>query len=483
MAETTKLQVMTLGNLQKYDGLIKNYIDVACAEVDEKSLKTVALVNGKLCFYNVEEPVGATTPVFEITLPKEDLTGLMSKLPSNAVENNIVVVGTNGEVKDSGIAVSDVAIKSEVAQTISTLEGKVNANTDKVTALVGDDANKSVRAIAAEELAAQLVPENAKESLDTLTEISAWIQSHPDDASAMNKAIEDLEKYVGTIPEGATATDVVGYIDEVKAALTSAIGTAKAEAIEAAAGDATTKANAAEKNAKDYADAEFVKDRARLDGAEADIAALEESLATGGATANAIAEAKKAGTDAQTTANEAKELATTNAGAITDLTGRVAKNEEDIEGLQGELTTVSGSLNGVTDRVTQAEKDIDALETKVATLEQSGYDDSELRELIQTNTTDITNIKAEQTTQNGKIAANEGAINALKDRATAVEGEVDTLQSEMDAVEKKADDNATAIGGLQTTVNAHGDRLTELEARVQVEAIPDASIEALFAQA
>lgn len=62
-----------------------------------------------------------------------------------------------------------------------------------VSTLVGSDSNKSVRTIAAEELAAQLIPQSAQEALDTLQEIAAWIQSHPGDAAAMNAKISALE--------------------------------------------------------------------------------------------------------------------------------------------------------------------------------------------------------------------------------------------------------------------------------------------------
>lgn len=55
-----------------------------------------------------------------------------------------------------------------------------------------------VRDISLEVLTEQLVPETAKESLDTLTEISAWIQSHPDDVAAINKSIKDLEESIKT---------------------------------------------------------------------------------------------------------------------------------------------------------------------------------------------------------------------------------------------------------------------------------------------
>ena len=48
----------------------------------------------------------------------------------------------------------------------------------------------------------------------TLAEIAAWIQSHPDDASAMNQAITALRNLVGTLPEGAVSDTVVAYIKE-----------------------------------------------------------------------------------------------------------------------------------------------------------------------------------------------------------------------------------------------------------------------------
>ena len=99
------------------------------------------------------------------------------------------------------------------------LQGNIDVVSGKVTTLIGEDADKSVRTIANEELAKQLIAENAAESLDTLAEIAAWIQSHPEDASAMNKAIDDLEALVGTLPQGITATNVVDYIAEVKAAI------------------------------------------------------------------------------------------------------------------------------------------------------------------------------------------------------------------------------------------------------------------------
>lgn len=77
-----------------------------------------------------------------------------------------------------------------------------------VDTLIGTDTGKSVRTIANEELAAQLIPANAQEALNTLSEIAAWIQSHPEDAAAINEAITALQAKVdttGTVSAAITA--------------------------------------------------------------------------------------------------------------------------------------------------------------------------------------------------------------------------------------------------------------------------------------
>lgn len=126
-----------------------------------------------------------------------------------------------GEVGTLGaLASKDKVSEDELVDALKTkLNGKadqtdLDATDGKVDTLIGTDTGKSARTIANEELAKQLIPENAKESLDTLAELAAWIQSHPDDVTAINKAISDLTALVGTLPESATATDVVAYIKE-----------------------------------------------------------------------------------------------------------------------------------------------------------------------------------------------------------------------------------------------------------------------------
>ena len=73
------------------------------------------------------------------------------------------------------------------------------------------------------------------EGLDTLKELVDWAENHATDVTQMNEninsnatAIKALEELVGTLPEGATATTVFGYIAEaVKAEETRAMAKEK----------------------------------------------------------------------------------------------------------------------------------------------------------------------------------------------------------------------------------------------------------------
>ena len=164
-----------------------------------------------------------------------------------------------------------LAAKDQVAEADleSALAAKINGKADQTTVdtLVGADTGKSVRTIANEELAAQLIPEGAQESLNTLQEIAQWIQDHPDDAAAMNTAIEALETKVDTgeqtvsaaiaalnIGDYATAAALTAVADRVTT-LEGASHTHanKAELDKIADGD-KAKWDAAEQNAKAYTD-------------------------------------------------------------------------------------------------------------------------------------------------------------------------------------------------------------------------------------
>lgn len=98
-----------------------------------------------------------------------------------------------------------------------------------VNTLVGSDGGMSVRQIAVDVLETALIPEHAKDSLDTLQEIADWIQSHPDDASNFNTRIIRLEENVfdvvgddgDTISEGLVTK--VGNLSTEMAALNTSV--------------------------------------------------------------------------------------------------------------------------------------------------------------------------------------------------------------------------------------------------------------------
>lgn len=169
----------------------------------------------------------------------------------------------------------DLASKDEVseAELEATLAAKINGKADQTTVdtLVGADTGKSVRNIAAEELAAQLIPDSAKESLDTLAEIAAWIQGHPDDASAMNAAIEALQAKVDTgsqkvseyvaaaiaalsIGDYAKAADLTTLAGRVDALEDDTHTHANKEVLDGITSEKVSAWDAAEQNAKTYAD-------------------------------------------------------------------------------------------------------------------------------------------------------------------------------------------------------------------------------------
>lgn len=128
------------------------------------------------------------------------------------LQGNIDVLDAKvGEVTEGKTVVGMIA---ENAEAIEAHKTDIDA---KVTTLVGEDVNKSVRTIANEELAAQLLSGEADADFQTLQELAAWLEDHPEDVATINLNIANLQALVGKLPEGATATDIVGYIAEAVA--------------------------------------------------------------------------------------------------------------------------------------------------------------------------------------------------------------------------------------------------------------------------
>ena len=116
----------------------------------------------------------------------------------------------------------ETEVKTSLVDAVNEVVGAVDAHKEAidetVTTLVGEDTGKSVRTIANEELAAQLLSGDAEADFQTLQELAAWLEGHPEDVATINLNISNLQKLVGTLPEDATSTDVVSYIAEAVAA-------------------------------------------------------------------------------------------------------------------------------------------------------------------------------------------------------------------------------------------------------------------------
>lgn len=108
------------------------------------------------------------------------------------------VTTAEGEIDDlQALHASGKTVAQEVSDGISALNLSTTyaakAYESKVDTLIGTDTDKSVRTIANEELVARLITADADESLDTLSEIAAWIQDHPGSAAEMNEKITALQ--------------------------------------------------------------------------------------------------------------------------------------------------------------------------------------------------------------------------------------------------------------------------------------------------
>ena len=215
-ADANKASIDAINNADT--GILKTAKDYADSKVKDLADGAVATNTAAIATLNGDE-----TTAGSVKKAVKDASDTINAKIGTVTEGKTVVQ----MIEDAKTAATydDTEIRGLIQDNADAIEAHKTAIDNKVTTLVGTDTDKSVRTIANEELAAQLIPENAKESLDTLTEIAAWIQSHPDDASAMNAAITALQTLVGTIPEGATATDIVNYIKElVNAEKTRATG-------------------------------------------------------------------------------------------------------------------------------------------------------------------------------------------------------------------------------------------------------------------
>lgn len=252
--------------------------------------------------------------------------------------------------------------ENEASYDDTAVKASIQKNTAAIGVLNGTGDGSVSKAVA--DGIARIVAD-APESLDTLKEISDWILQHEPDAAAMNtkiiasqKDISDLSALVGKLPEGAASATLVGYIAEY-------VGTALDNS------DLSQYAKAA--------DLDSAVDR--IAAGERSVAALQASLAEGGATANAITAAKKAGTDAQASVNALSDkMGAVPEGSATlkdyidkqdnalrssvsSLSNDADKLRDDVSALTGRVDESAASITGNTSDIAKLKTDVQKAQT------------------------------------------------------------------------------------------------------------------------
>mgnify|MGYP004500050301 FL=1 len=249
-------------------------------------------------------------------------------------------------------------------------------------------------------------------------------------AGAANTVKTEVMTYVGTIPTGAKAKDVVNYIKEAVAA--------------GAYDDSALKASVA-----------------------ANTAAIGTLNGTGDgsvkkAVADAVASIVNGAPESFDTLKEISDWISSHASDAAGMNSQIKTNKEDI----AKLKTLIGTLPD-----TATSKDIVSY---IAEYVSKALADSDLSQYAKA--ADLEAAVGRITTLEGKVPTLEAAdkknaddITALGTRVTTAEGKITTLEGDMTTAKANIAKNASDISGLKTLV---GDGY---------EAIPSASIKALFA--
>ena len=268
------------------------------------------------------------------------------------------------------------------------------------------------------------------------TKIASLEQTDTDNSTA----ISNLETLVGSIPEGATATTVVGYIDEKTAGIASdATVTALANRVTTAEGklDALT---------GEESDAGSVKAIAKgyADGKDAAIAAAKSAADAAQAAADALKGTIDSAVEAATADLDYTATGMAKSKTIKSLTqvdGKIAAEFEDIEVAQSQVTGLSTTLSDLSAA-------IDAENSRAVGIEGG------LR-------TDVNAIKADylkaadKTALQNAIDTEKGRLDTFLNSAEVGEAAVDTLKEIQDYIDTHGEAAATLttkVGALETTV-------------------------------
>lgn len=199
-------------------GLVKATADNAAA-IDAIEAKIGEVTEDKTVVEMISDAQAAAT--YDDTDVKAGIAALEGLVGEESVAAQIAKEATRAEGVEGGL---DTRLK--------TVEDDYLKAADKTEL---SEAIEAAEESAVDRILGYLAEEVVNESYDTLKEVAAWIESDTTnsaeligrvtaieedylkgaDRTALQDAIDDLEEFVGTLPEGATSETVIAYIQEV----------------------------------------------------------------------------------------------------------------------------------------------------------------------------------------------------------------------------------------------------------------------------
>lgn len=339
MADTIEKTYVSSENLGRYDEKIKKVITDADAATLQAA-KDFATGLGD----QYDKAGTAATKVKELADGAvNDNADAIAKLNgADTVEGSVAKA-----VKDAKTELEGKITESQYDDTA--LSGRVTAVESDITTLKGTGEGSVKKQIddAFNEFATNVTDDDVvntyKELIDYCATHSAEAAEMAGEISKNAEAIKTLENYVGKLPEGTDAKTVIDYINSKVSAVdfSDAIATAKQEAIDAAATDATTKANKALSDAKDYADGLSDNYATAAQGVKADSAVQKADIISGTTNGTISVQGDEVAVKGLGSAAFEPKTSFENAGAAQALAdGQVATNTAAISELNSKVETL-----------------------------------------------------------------------------------------------------------------------------------------------
>lgn len=388
---------------------IKKYLDTVALgalvdqiKAEDAKVLAAAKTHAENLGVNYDAAGTAATKVQELA------NGAVATNAAGISENKAAIAKLNGDASTDG----------SVAKAIADAKVLIDADVDAVEA----KADKNAQDIAAINNAESGILAQAKKFA---SEEDAKVQG----------AVDALETYVGVIPEGATATDIVGYVQEKTAGIaTEGAMTELGNRVTAVEGDI-----AAIKG--DYLKSD---DKTELEGKITDVE-------TAVATEKSRAEGVESGLASRIKAVEDDYL-----------------KGEDKEELQGNINTVSAAVERLTNGVSADE--IDGVNDLINYVKEHGTEVTGMQEDIAKNVEDIANVVGRVGTLEGEMDAVEGAV-ATKAEKTYVDEQVQALQG----VDTGLGNRITALENKFTGDGSVEDMIADAKAEAIAAAAEDAA--------